>query len=133
MENFLNEMKKFAPLILRVGLALVFLWFGSQQVMHPEAWVGLIPEWVTSFSGLYALHVVYSNGAFEIIFGLCLLVGYFTRVAAFLLSIHLIGIIFSVGYNDVGVRDFGLLMSTISVFLNGPDEFSLGKFLRKDI
>ena len=124
-------MKNFAPTVLRIGLSLVFLWFGSQQLLHTGAWTGLIPEWVTSASGFEAATFVYFNGAFEIVFGICLLVGYFTRMSALLLALHLLGIIANVGYTPIGVRDFGLLMATIAVFLYGIDSWCLDKFLVK--
>lgn len=133
----LNELvernKKFAPIIVRIGLSLVFLWFGAQQMMEPNAWTGLIPNWITSVFGISALAFIYFNALFEIIFGLCLLVGFFTRIVALLLALHLLSIMFTVGYNDVGVRDFGLAMATLSIFLFGADDWSFDKVLRKNI
>ena len=130
-ESIFNKMKSSAPIILRIGLSLVFLWFGSQQLLHASMWVGLIPEWVLSLSQLSAATWVLFNGAFEIVFGLCLLAGYFTRITALLLAFHLLGIIFTVGYNDIGVRDFGLSMAAISIFLYGNDSWCLDRFLAK--
>ena len=103
-ESIFNKMKSSAPIILRIGLSLVFLWFGSQQLLYTSMWVGLIPEWVLSLSQLSAATWVLFNGAFEIVFGLCLLAGYFTRITALLLAFHLLGIIFTVGYNDIGEK-----------------------------
>ena len=124
-------MNCYAPVVLRVGLSLVFLWFGSQQLLHTGAWTGLIPEWTLSLSGLNATTLVHFNGAFEIVFGICLLAGYFTRMSALLLALHLLGIIANVGYTPIGVRDFGLLMATIAVFLYGIDSWCFDKFLVK--
>lgn len=126
------KMKLLAPAVVRVGLSLVFLWFGSQQLMDAEAWSGLIPSSIVSISGINAVTFVYLNGVFEIIFGLCLLIGFFTRISALLLALHLFGIMFTVGYNDVGVRDFGLFLATVSIFLHGPDFFSAERFLNKN-
>jgi uncharacterized membrane protein YphA (DoxX/SURF4 family) len=69
-----EKMKHFAPIVLRIGLSLVFLWFGTQQLLNTGMWTGLIPDWITSASGFEAATFVYFNGAFEIIFGICLLV-----------------------------------------------------------
>lgn len=125
-------MRKFAPIILRIGLSLVFLWFGSQQIINTNEWVTFIPNWITSLSGISASFFVYLNGSFEIIFGLFLLTGYFTRVTAFLLAFHMIDIAFVVGYSSIGIRDFGLSVATISVFLYGPDSWSIDYLLEKN-
>jgi len=124
-------MKNFAPVVVRVGLSLVFLWFGTEQLLHTDAWVGLIPDWITSFSGISAEALVRFNGVFEIVFGFSLLMGYFTRVAALLLALHMLHITFTVGYNSVGIRDFGLSMAAISVFLYGIDIWCLDGWLLK--
>ncbi len=68
------------------------------------------------------------NGAFEIIFGLCLLLGYFTQVTALFLALHMLDITFTVGYTSIGVRDFGLAVATISVFLYGSDMWCLDTY-----
>ncbi|MEK7106149.1 MAG: hypothetical protein AAB895_02215, partial [Patescibacteria group bacterium] len=65
MKEILEKSKIYAPLVLRVGLALVFLWFGSQQLMNPSDWAGLIPESIVSISSISALNFVFLNGLFE--------------------------------------------------------------------
>jgi uncharacterized membrane protein YphA (DoxX/SURF4 family) len=126
-----EKMREFAPLVLRVGIALVFLWFGTDQLMNPENWSGTIPQSVVDMSGMSAETIVYLNGGFEVIFCLALLVGLFTRIAALLLALHLMSILFVVGYNHIGVRDFGLMMATLSIFLHGPDSYSLDSYIAR--
>ena len=115
----MDRYQKYAPKVLRLGLSLVFIWFGTQQILHTAMWTGLIPAWIVSISHLSAHTLVLFNGSFEIVFGLCLLFGYFTRVAALLLALHMLDITYVVGYNDVGVRDFGLSMAAVAAFLWG--------------
>ena len=55
------------------------------------------------------------------VFGLLLLLGLFVRPVAILLVLHLLGIIITLEYNSISVRDFGLMMATIAIFLHGPD------------
>jgi uncharacterized membrane protein YphA (DoxX/SURF4 family) len=131
MNNLFIRMQRFAPVINRVGVSLVFLWFGSQQILHSDAWVSFIPSWATSLSGLSTLTLLHINGAFEIVFGLCLFAGYFTRVSALLLALHMLDIIFIVGYTSIGVRDFGIFIATASVFIYGSDSWSLDNYLNK--
>ena len=93
-------------------------------------WTGFIPDWALQFSGVGAGALIYFNGYFEIFFGGWLLLGFFTRLSAFLLAIHLFNIAFTIGYNDVGVRDFGLAMATFSVFLKGADIWCLDRLFK---
>lgn len=123
------KLKQLAPVVLRIGLALVFIWFGTQQLLDVKMWVGLVPDFVISISHVSATTLVHFNGAFEIVFGLALLVGISTRVTAFLLALHIIDIMFVVGYGPIGVRDFGLSVATVAIFLNGADFFTLDRLL----
>lgn len=126
-----DSFRNAAPAVVRIGIALVFLWFGTQQLLDASAWTRLIPEWIVHMSGLSAVSLVHFNGAFETIFGLALLVGYQTRIVALLLALHLAGITLDVGYNGVGVRDFGLTLAAVAIFLYGSDMLSLDNKLRK--
>ncbi len=110
-----------APVVLRYGMTVVILWFGIQQFINTEAWTAYVPDSVVSLSHLSATTLVYLNATFEIIFGVLLALGLFTRIAALLLAIHLFEIMFTVGYGEIGVRDFGLAAATLVVFMNGPD------------
>jgi uncharacterized membrane protein YphA (DoxX/SURF4 family) len=67
----------------------------------------------------------------ELSFGALLLLGLYTKLAAFVLALHLYGIAFSLGFNDLGVRDFGLASATLAVFLHGADKWCLDtKFIK---
>ena len=133
MQNKITKenMRSLAPAVVRVGVSLVFIWFGYQQLTDANLWTSLIPQWVTSLSGISAVNFIYFNGIFEIVFGVCLLVGLFSRLAGFLLALHMLHITYVVGYNHIGVRDFGLAMATVGVFLNGIDEYCLDSFFAK--
>jgi uncharacterized membrane protein YphA (DoxX/SURF4 family) len=119
-----------APIVLRYGLTVVYLWFGISQLLDPPTWVGWVPAWITGL-GLPGQTVIVANGLFELIFALLLGLGLFTRVASGLLLAHIVVITVEVGFNAVGVRDFGLLVGTLSIFLHGPDLLSLDRILRR--
>lgn len=125
--NIFNNpsLTKYAPVITRIGMALVFLWFGFTQVTSPDAWTPLIPEFITNITHLSALTFVYINGGMEIILGILLILGIYTRISALILALHLLAITVDVGYNAIGIRDLGLTMATFSVFLSGPDFISI--------
>ena len=120
----------FSPVILRIGIAFVFLWFGANQIADTNSWIAYIPSWVTSLSGLSVQTIVYMNAAFEILFGTALLFGFYTRFVAFFLMLHMIDITFTVGFDSIGIRDLGLSVAMIVIWLNGSDFFSLDRFMK---
>ncbi|OGG59829.1 hypothetical protein A2765_04550 [Candidatus Kaiserbacteria bacterium RIFCSPHIGHO2_01_FULL_56_24] len=111
--------------VLRIGLAMLFLWFGFSQFLDPSMWTSLVPQWASSLTGLEPSMIVLLNGGFEIAAGSLLALGLYMRVAACLLAIHLAVIIFDLGFTAVAVRDFAIMMSTFALALLGPDEYSL--------
>ena len=117
-------MKEYAPVVLRLAISLVFLWFASQQLMSTEMWTGLIPVSLIETTGFSAANFVHLNAAFEVVFGLTLMAGFFTRVSALLLALHLLSIILNLGYSAVAIRDFGLMLALVAVFLYGADRWS---------
>lgn len=126
----IQKLKKFSPVVLRVGMALVFLWFGTNQFIDTNAWIGFIPDSVVHVTSLDPATLVHLNGIFEIVFGAMLLLGIFTRFAAFLLVLHTLDIMYIVGFDSIGVRDFGLSIAMIAVWLNGDDMFTLDQFIK---
>ena len=147
IKNFIEKNKKYSTDIIRVALSIVFLWFGINQIINPESFLGYVPQWLYPHGSQmmhehplqfmhnipsHSLHItIMANGIFETIFGILLVIGIFTRIAAFLLALHLFGIAFSLGYNDVAVRDFGLALATASLIFSGAGQLSLDNKLRK--
>ncbi len=116
-------MRTTAPIILRIGISLVIIWFGAQQLLDASLWVGYLPDWTHALP-ISQIGLVHLNGLFEVIAGLALLAGFYTRIAAILLALHLLEITYTVGYGQIGVRDFGLTIALLSVFFYGADKWS---------
>lgn len=119
----LNRYSRYAPLIIRISLSIVFLWFGINQLIFTEDFISYLPEFLLNTN--YAKVITIFNGIFEASFGILLIIGLFKRFAALILGLHLLTIVISLGYNDIAVRDFGLMLVTFSIFLRGPDEWCL--------
>ncbi|TSC86422.1 MAG: hypothetical protein G01um10148_408 [Parcubacteria group bacterium Gr01-1014_8] len=111
--------------VIRVGLAAVLLWFGREQLLHAADWIGYVPNYAMSLSGLPATTIVLANGSAEIAFGLLLFLGLFTRISAFVMGVHLALIAFSLGLNQIGVRDWGLAAALFGIALAGPGTLSI--------
>lgn len=122
----MQTLKRYSAPLLRIAMSLVFIYFGFKQIISPADWTGFVPDIALSF-GISALNIVIINSLVELIFGIFMLIGLFTRVSSALLTIHLLVISLSIGFNPLGIRDFGLTIATLAVFLNGPDDFCLDK------
>ena len=118
-----DSIKEYAPITVRIGMSLVFLWFGISQITNTANFLGYLPQFL--FGSKYAFSFVVANGVFEIIFGIFLAAGVFVRIAALILAVHLLGITIVLGYNEIAVRDFGLALATLSIFFSGEDNWCL--------
>ncbi len=119
--------KQLSPFVLRVGISIVFLWFGFSQLKNPVQWARMIPEYATSLSPFSANTLVYMHGILEISMATLLLLGLYTRTASLILALNLFHIVLIVGYGPIGARDFALALATLSIFLRGADDFCLDK------
>jgi uncharacterized membrane protein YphA (DoxX/SURF4 family) len=125
-----DKMKENAPVVLRIGLSLVFLWFGLTNLFNPEALVGYLSPVIRSLIPFAPTTFMILTGVFEVVFGILLLLGLFTRLAALLFTVHVIGVAISLGYNDIAIRDIGLAVAAFTVFLHGRDKLCLDNKLR---
>ena len=96
-------------------------------MINPLNFIGYLPEEI-SLIPISQTTFVIINGGFEVYFGALLFIGLYTRLSALLLGLHLFAIAKTIGFNQVGVRDFGLSMASLAVALYGKDNASLDKF-----
>lgn len=114
--------RDFAIRGLRWTIALVFLWFGFQQLIQPSAWVDFLPVW-TGYIPMPAEMLIRLNGWVEVLCGVLLAFGAFTRVVAGVLGLHLLGIAVSVS-GAIGVRDGALAVCALIVAGSLPDDMT---------
>jgi uncharacterized membrane protein YphA (DoxX/SURF4 family) len=125
-------MNDYGKLILKVGLGIVFIYFGVNQIMNPEMWVDLLPSFLNNLNFFQPESLIFLNGTFDILVGFCLILGLFLKIISVLAFLHLISIfIFSLGFTQSGIRDFGLALASLSLFFSEDDKFSLSRFLRQ--
>jgi uncharacterized membrane protein len=105
--------------ILTAGLVFVFGYFGIDKFVHPEIWIGWIPPWMEGFVGLpretWLSIIGFSEASLAIL--LLIPVRIVQKIGALLIVLHLIGILTQVGWNDIAVRDIGLLFMGIALFM----------------
>ncbi len=120
-----KNLSAYAPIVLRLALTGVYVWFGTSQIVNAGAWTSIVPAWATGLSGMDATTIVHLNGVLEIIIGALLALGIFVRWAALILFLHLLVIAADLGISPIGVRDFGLALATLALALQGEDKWCL--------
>ena len=121
MNNFFSRIQPYAPIVVRLGMSAVFIWFGLSQLIDPAPWTGYVPDAAASLVGGNVTLLVLLNGWFEVVAGLTLALGLQVRLVSFLLGAHLIVISTSLGTSALAIRDYGLSIATLSIVLAGPD------------
>lgn len=122
----MQQLSRIAPLVLRVGLSGVMLWFGTNQLLHADLWTSWVPQWAL-ISGLSADQIVLFNGLFEVAAGAALLIGLYTRFVALLLFLHLVVIVYDIGLTAIGVRDIGIATGLLTLALDDRSLYSVTK------
>lgn len=115
----------FGRLLLRLGLGGVFFLFGIDKFFHPKLWSAYMPPWFSGILPVEMFTFIYLLGVFEIIVGLMVLVGFCTKIAAVISAAFLLGIIASLGFNDIMIRDAGLLFLALGIAVLGAGDKSL--------
>ncbi len=96
----------FSIFLIRVSIGLIFFWFGLDKLIHPLLWLGWIPKTILNIIPFSGNNFIYILGVVELVLGVLLIIGFLVRIVALFTALHLIGVIVSIGFNDVTVRDF---------------------------
>lgn len=103
-----------AKLLLRLGLAFVFLYVGISAFREPSAWIGFVPEYISQF--IPADRFLQIHSVADIILGLWLLSGRALFLGAALSALTLAGIVFfNFASLDIIFRDIGLFFAALAL------------------
>ena len=111
-------MKKSSFHILRVGLAITFLWIGILIFKNPEAWGGYLEPWAVGLLPIPLSEAMIGTAIIDIIIGALLLTDTLIWLAALAGAIHLVIVLAVSGITDITVRDIGLLAGLIAIFID---------------
>lgn len=105
---------KTSALLLRSGLAIVFLYAAVSSFKTPLDWTGYLPHFlVSSFS---AVTLVKIFAVYEVILGLWLVSGLYLKWAAMLCALTLAGIVVLNPHDlIVTFRDIGLVFAALAL------------------
>jgi|SRR3989344_6371407 len=101
--------------ILRVCLAITFIWIGVLIIKSPESWGGYVEPWVVNLLPFSLKTILLATALLDITLGILFLIDWKVWVAGLIASIHLVVILTVSGITDITVRDIGLLGATIVV------------------
>lgn len=115
-EAVLTKISPYRLVVLRTVMGAIFIYFGYTGVFNPGMWVSFVPSW-TSFLGSPET-LVKVHGILEILGGIILILGVYSRLVSALLFLNLLNIITTLKFGPVMVRDIGLL-AVLFVLLTG--------------
>ena len=101
--------------ILRVGMAITFIWVGVLILKDPAAWGGLISVWAEKLLPGPIEQVMLSTAILDIVIGAMLLLDFWVWIAGFLVSAHLAVVLVTTGITAITVRDIGLLTGGLAL------------------
>lgn len=114
--------------ILRVGMAITFLWIGILIFREPEAWGGLLQPWVANLLPIPLKEAMIGTALLDVSIGTFLLIDVLTWLATLLGAFHLVIVLTVSGINAVTVRDIGLLTALLALMVTAwPDKFNFWK------
>lgn len=118
--------------VLRVGLAITFIWIGVLILKSPESWGGYMQPWAVKFLPISINQVMISTAILDIVIGVLLLIDWFAWIAAILGSLHLVIVLTVSGISDITVRDIGLLAAAFALIMDSLPVY-VKKIFKKQI
>lgn len=114
VETVMGSRSSLSPLLLRVGLATVFLYAAISSVVYPSDWIGYLPGVLTEHFSATTLLKVFS--IYELLLAAWLLSGIYIRCAALLCAATLSGIVVSnFSLFVISFRDIGLMFAALAL------------------
>lgn len=108
-------MNKISFHILRVGMAITFLWIGVLIFKQPEAWGGYLQPWAAGLLPVPIGQAMIGTAVLDIVIGVLLLVDSFVWLAALAGAGHLAIVLTVSGITDITVRDIAILAGALAL------------------
>jgi len=118
--------------ILRVGLAITFLWIGILIFKAPAEWGTYLQPWAAKLLPVPVVTAMLGTATLDVAVGFLLLIGFWVWVAAILASLHLLVVLTTVGIDAVTVRDIGLLAGSAALLFDSFPRGLLSKIFHKN-
>lgn len=106
-------MHDYSLLLLRVCIGGIFLWFGITAILDPAGQMHWLADWVVNLPVVGSSTFILIFGVIEAIIGVSLVLGILVRWTALIAAMLLLGIVINLGFNEVMLRDLGLMAACI--------------------
>lgn len=103
--------------ILRIGLAITFIWIGVLIFRDPESWSGYVQPWAVKLLPVPVSKILLATAIFDIFIGVLFLIDWFCWLAGLLGALHLVAVLAVSGITDITVRDIGILAAAVAVMI----------------
>lgn len=130
--SFLEWHSDWGTVVARVGVGLVFLWFGIDKFIHVSNWTGWVPQWMEAVIPMSLITFMYVQGVIESLVGLLLVIGYQVRIASLVAVVTLLGVelaMVGTGQAEMMLRDGAILAAAVSLLFTGSQKLSVDSFL----
>ncbi len=113
---------RYSQIALRIGLAIVFLWFGIDKFIQPQYWLDAwVPQGVQALVGRLGIgptDLMHLLGIMEIVVALSLATGFFIRYFSGVAAVFLIIVMSVNGFKDILlVLDIALIGALMALVL----------------
>lgn len=115
--NYYHVMKGAPYHIIRVGLAITFLWIGVLIFKQPEAWGGYIMPWAAGLLPIPLVQAMLGTAILDVIIGILLLIDSFVWLAAWVGALHIAVVLAVSGITDITVRDIAILAALAALII----------------
>jgi uncharacterized membrane protein YphA (DoxX/SURF4 family) len=119
VDNWLAMRHDKAPLLLQLGLAIVFVYAALSSLVSPRDWVGYVPDFIQLI--LPAEVVLVGLSVVELVLAVWLLSGVYVRYAAVVAAALLAGVTISnLSLLPISFRDIGLFFAALALAVMKP-------------
>jgi len=122
-------MKRTSFHILRVGVAITFIWIGVLIFKTPEAWGGYLQPWAAGLLPIPIAQAMIGTAILDIAIGFLLLIDSFVWLAALVGAIHIIIVLTVSGITDITVRDITIFAAAIALMAESLPKTFIDKIM----
>src|SRR3989344_6315582 len=113
--NFMVNNQSYGFHIIRVGLAITFLWVGVLIFRDLAGWAGFLLPWAQDLLPIPPVQAMMIVAVFDIVVGGVLLVGVWVWHSAMAAALHTALVLIVARIDPVTVRDIGLMAASFAL------------------
>ena len=106
--------------LMRIGLAFVFISIGIWEIVQPSYWGMYVPPFLSAIIATNTFLEI--HGSVLVVVGIAILLGAYLRIASALAVVIMLSIVISLiyyfGFNDIMIRDVAILMLAAALFFD---------------